>query len=605
MAASLMSSIVEIRPDLDGFRKATMKGVADVMDKVEKDLNKGLGSAADRAGDKMGRELGAGIEDGVTDASVKAGKTMERELGAAADRTGKTMADRTAKMASMGNRLSLAVTAPVILGIKKAGDAFSNYQDQLGALGVNYGEQAKAISDWADTTAAAYMISRDEALGLANGLAPMVQQFTAVSEQADVTTEAIGRVGDMASMFGGTAEEAATALVSFLSGSSTEPIRKYGVFASEAAVALKAVDMGLVKAEVSSAKFAQATLNVEKAEAKVVELTNKGKKGTREYEDAVNKVALAQEALSKVQEGKMPTMSEAVKLEARMALFMEQTSRAQGDATRTADSYANKQKAATTEMRNAAIEAGEALAPAMTKVFDAVSTVAQGFANLPSSVQTGIVALVGISAAIGPIMRVIAMMAQLRTANQLAAISAGQAASAQAAVGTAGGVGGLGGAGAAGKVGAGLAGIAGLGMVFGSTRADQYKGGEALSTIAGATMFGAAVGSVVPGVGTGFGAAVGAIGGTVIAGTRLAGLAEGGITTSGGSVMVGERGPEILTLPRGAEVRPLDKVGGDTYNINVSVTGRAADDPKALAKELDAIARRARATQGRTRRPDR
>lgn len=39
-------------------------------------------------------------------------------------------------------------------------------------------------------------------------------------------------------------------------------------------------------------------------------------------------------------------------------------------------------------------------------------------------------------------------------------------------------------------------------------------------------------------------------------------LAEGGILGSSGSVMVGERGPEILSLPSGARVTPLDKSSG-------------------------------------------
>jgi hypothetical protein len=38
-------------------------------------------------------------------------------------------------------------------------------------------------------------------------------------------------------------------------------------------------------------------------------------------------------------------------------------------------------------------------------------------------------------------------------------------------------------------------------------------------------------------------------------------LAKGGTLLSSGSVMVGEEGPEILSLPRGAQVTPLDKTG--------------------------------------------
>lgn len=52
----------------------------------------------------------------------------------------------------------------------------------------------------------------------------------------------------------------------------------------------------------------------------------------------------------------------------------------------------------------------------------------------------------------------------------------------------------------------------------------------------------------------------------------LPAMAMGGIVTSPGLSLVGERGPEILNLPGGAEVIPLDR-GGDYYDINVNITG--------------------------------
>jgi hypothetical protein len=50
-------------------------------------------------------------------------------------------------------------------------------------------------------------------------------------------------------------------------------------------------------------------------------------------------------------------------------------------------------------------------------------------------------------------------------------------------------------------------------------------------------------------------------------------LAKGGEILSGGSVMVGEAGPEILDLPSGAKVKPLDRVGEGGGGI---VFGRGA-----------------------------
>jgi hypothetical protein len=53
--------------------------------------------------------------------------------------------------------------------------------------------------------------------------------------------------------------------------------------------------------------------------------------------------------------------------------------------------------------------------------------------------------------------------------------------------------------------------------------------------------------------------------------TKVPGQANGGITTSPGLSVVGERGPELLSLPTGATVMPLGAGGGMGGNIYVTV----------------------------------
>ena len=67
--------------------------------------------------------------------------------------------------------------------------------------------------------------------------------------------------------------------------------------------------------------------------------------------------------------------------------------------------------------------------------------------------------------------------------------------------------------------------------------------------------FGAAIGSIFPGIGTLVGGAVGAAAGGLLGyfGPRML-LEQGGFAHQGGTTMVGERGPELLSLPRGAYV---------------------------------------------------
>lgn len=60
---------------------------------------------------------------------------------------------------------------------------------------------------------------------------------------------------------------------------------------------------------------------------------------------------------------------------------------------------------------------------------------------------------------------------------------------------------------------------------------------------------------------------------------HIHGLAEGGTTTSNGAVLVGEKGPELLNLPSGATVTPLNKVGGGDVHVHVTnKTGANLDD---------------------------
>jgi TP901 family phage tail tape measure protein len=91
-------------------------------------------------------------------------------------------------------------------------------------------------------------------------------------------------------------------------------------------------------------------------------------------------------------------------------------------------------------------------------------------------------------------------------------------------------------------------------------------------------------------------------------------LASGGVTLTGGSVWVGERGPELLTLPPGASVRPLTRpdmlpaAAGEPSGLNVAVTVNVAGSVRAerdLAKAVavavrDEIRQIARRNGGRT-----
>lgn len=111
-------------------------------------------------------------------------------------------------------------------------------------------------------------------------------------------------------------------------------------------------------------------------------------------------------------------------------------------------------------------------------------------------------------------------------------------------------------------------------------------GGAALGAVAGGI-----IGSVVPGAGTIAGAALGAkIGGTIGGFAGAAGqMASGGTNIMGGNYLVGENGPEIVSIPGGSSVVNNTNTRSAMGNtIHVHVNGRIG----ASDQELNEIARK-------------
>lgn len=84
---------------------------------------------------------------------------------------------------------------------------------------------------------------------------------------------------------------------------------------------------------------------------------------------------------------------------------------------------------------------------------------------------------------------------------------------------------------------------------------------------------------------------------------RLVGQANGGVTVKPGLSLIGENGPEIMAMPRGAGVIPLDRIiGSDTSSkgstYNISVTAGMGADGAAVGEQIVNAIRRYERTSG-------
>lgn len=81
---------------------------------------------------------------------------------------------------------------------------------------------------------------------------------------------------------------------------------------------------------------------------------------------------------------------------------------------------------------------------------------------------------------------------------------------------------------------------------------------------------------------------------------RIPGQAEGGTTIRPGLSWVGEKGPELMHMPRGASVIPLDRMGsgGGGTNVNIVVNAGMGTDGAAVGEQIVNAIRRYERTSG-------
>jgi hypothetical protein len=170
-----------------------------------------------------------------------------------------------------------------------------------------------------------------------------------IEDAADTSQKLITKGADLTALFGGTVPEAVTAMSAALRGE-FDPLERYGVSLTAAAVAAKAVELGL----------AQSTSAVD-GHAKAV---------------------------------------------ATLAIIEEQTADATGQFNRELGTAAGQMSVATAKLGNARDELGSRFLPLVSKGAGLVSTLADAFGSLPGPIQASVAAIVALVALQGPLGRI-------------------------------------------------------------------------------------------------------------------------------------------------------------------------------------------------------
>lgn len=298
------------------------------------------------------------------------------------DKLQKTVTERLSDVGksfeNIGKKASILSAALVAAG----GKAFlmaSDFEDALGATDQVFQESSGIMKNWANNLSTNYGVAKKEALEYSNMMGTMLTNIGKLSqeESAKTSQKLVELAGDLTAMYGGKVEEAVSALTSSLRGSNIS-LTRYGVAINDVMLKAKAMKMGLV----SSGK----------------------------------------------------EMSLSAKQAATLALIYEQTSAAQGQAAREADSASGSMRALKTEITNLSTELGQILLPIITPVVTKIREMVSAIRDLSPEMQSLIVKIGGVTAALGPILvmtgQLLQVLPKIKTAiaalaNPVTAVVAG------------------------------------------------------------------------------------------------------------------------------------------------------------------------------------
>lgn len=279
--AEVGSAYVSILPSAKGFAR-----------NLGREIDGPLGDAGRRGG----RTLGQGVERGGRSSFAAAGKGLAGAFVGA--------------FAAIGvGQVVSSLTRTVIDFAKESIGAASDLNESINAVNVSYGESADEILKVGEAAARGLGLSRNEF----NGIAVQFQSFatTIAGKGGDIVgtlSELTTRGADFASVMNLEVSDALSLFQSGLAGE-TEPLRRYGIDLSAAAVETFALANGIANSA--------------------------------------------------------SEMTEADKVQARYGLLMQQTAKTTGDFANTSDSLANRQRILKAEFENTRAEIGTALLPIM------------------------------------------------------------------------------------------------------------------------------------------------------------------------------------------------------------------------------------------------
>ncbi len=287
----------------------------------------------------------------------------------------------TDKISATSGKIAGAM-APATAAIAGMGavafNSASDVNEAMNKVEVAFKNSADKVKEFSETTLDVYGISKGSALDMAALFGDMATSMGIPTDKAaDMSTSLTGLAGDLASFKNIGIDQAMTALNGVFTGE-TESLKTLGIVMTQANLEAFAMSEGINK--------------------------------------------------------NIKDMTEAEKVQLRYSYVLDKTKNAQGDFSRTSDGAANSTRVLKESMKEASAEIGEVLIPTITPLIQKVTEAVKWFGSLDDSQKKMIVTILGVIAAIGPIAGIVSgistaisgvsMALQFLSANPIMAVYA-------------------------------------------------------------------------------------------------------------------------------------------------------------------------------------
>lgn len=194
------------------------------------------------------------VEIGLRNRIAAGAKAVQADL----DRLGKKLRSQGQAIMTAG----LAAGAGAVGLLSGPVRAASSMEETLNKFNVVFGDNAKAVQQWSNTTAKAFGTSRREMMGMLAGMQDLLVPMGVSADEAESMSKEFAKLAvDLGSFNDKTTQEAFTDLMAAVTGSG-EVMKKYGVVLTEAAVKQEMLNMGLDPQSLDNAGKAQARMNI-------------------------------------------------------------------------------------------------------------------------------------------------------------------------------------------------------------------------------------------------------------------------------------------------------------------------------------------------------